>query len=82
MLFPHDKDFPPETLDLGLELLLIGGFHENAFLAQGLNPRQHILLSPLIRVVVQHLVGGEEEEDAPDHLLADFLKDFAQLDDL
>ena len=38
VLFPHDKDFPPETLDLGLELLLIGGFHEDTFLAQGLNP--------------------------------------------
>ena len=38
VLFPHVEDLPPETLDLGLELLLIGGFHEDAFLAQGLNP--------------------------------------------
>lgn len=82
VLFPHTEDLASETLDLGFELLLVGGFHEDAFLAQGLNPWQHILLSPLVRVMVQHLVGGEEEEDAPDHLLTDFLKHFAQLDDL
>ena len=60
VLFPHAKDLTPETLDLGFELLLVGGLYEYAFLAEGLNPLEDILRGPFLCVVVQHLVWREE----------------------
>lgn len=82
VIFPHANDLTPETLELGFELVLVGGLYKYAFLAKGLNPCESILRTPLLRVVIKHLVGWEEEEDTSYYLFTDLLKNLPQLNDL